>query len=493
MATAHLHAQVISRGSGHQAVAKAAYNARMALEDERYGQTHDFSRHRSRCVFEGIYAPKDAPDWTHDRAKLWNHVEAFEKHRRAELAREIELGLPHELTLEQNRWLLQDWIRENFTRKGLIADAAIHEPSRGGDQRNIHAHVMIVMRKLDGTEFVRAKERYSTFSEKQAAKEADLAAIRQSWEALANRHLERHGHDARIDMGRKEDGAPTVHLGRHASAMERQGRASELGDHNRAVEAENTRLKTLMREQARAAANENEPAADVDERTVEPDASLAEQQPDFIDASRNLAAAIRAFTEEDQTVQASRDLTAALRSFAKEDAWQAAGRKPEQVQARSQRAEGELSRLREFVRAGWEKVAALAQRMEAAWKTIRRRDDRPEREEPPQRSETNPLRLEPDTGPTSSASSLPLGCKNPVPPSMNDLDQGRSAESVTTGQRSSALPNASEKRKQAGPAREQSSGVSDEEQRRRRYAELLAEALAKQCRGPADTGPTFGM
>ena len=137
----------------------------------------------------------------------------------------LNIALPHELTLEQNRRLLQDWVRENFTRKGLIADVAIHEPDGRGDARNIHAHVMVVRRKLDGSEFVRTKERYDTFGEKQAAKEADLLAMRQSWENLANRHLERYGHEARIDMGRKAGrrGVPAHGQARHGPGAARRG------------------------------------------------------------------------------------------------------------------------------------------------------------------------------------------------------------------------------------------------------------------------------
>jgi hypothetical protein len=245
MAIYHLSAQVITRGSGHSAVHAAAYRARCELEDERTGLVHDYSRKAGELLFHGIYAPKDAPAWAHDRAQLWNHVEAFERHRRAELAREFNIALPHELTLEQNRYALQDWIRDNFTRKGLIADAVIHAPGRDGDERNLHAHVMVVMRRLDGSEFVRSKERFETYSEKEAAKKAELETLRESWERIGNRHLERHGHaptlDRRslLDQGVERD--PTVHLGKDATAIERKGRMSELGELNREIKSENER------------------------------------------------------------------------------------------------------------------------------------------------------------------------------------------------------------------------------------------------------------
>jgi hypothetical protein len=222
-------------------VASAAYRARCEITDERTGLTHDYSRHGSKCLFEGIYAPKDGPDWTRDRAQLWNHVEAFEKHRAAQLAREFEIALPHELTLEQSRYAVQDWVRENFTRRGLIADVAIHAPGQEGDYRNVHAHVMVVMRKLDGSEFAARKERHETFAERKA----ELEALRESWERIGNRHLERHGFEGTLDRRTLEaqgiDREAGVHLGKAAMDMERRGMPTERGDLNREAANENDR------------------------------------------------------------------------------------------------------------------------------------------------------------------------------------------------------------------------------------------------------------
>ena len=245
MAIYHLSAQVISRGYGHSAVHAAAYRARCEIADSRTGLVHDYGRKAGELLFEGIYAPKDAPAWARDRAQLWNHVEAFEKHRRAELAREFVIALPHELTLEQGRYAVQDWVRENFTRKGLIADVTIHAPGREGDERNVHAHIMVVTRKLDGTEFIRTKERFETYSEKAEAKKAELETLRESWARIGNRHLERHGFEASLDHRTLEaqgiEREPTIHMGKAATAIEREGTASELGDVNREIAADNDR------------------------------------------------------------------------------------------------------------------------------------------------------------------------------------------------------------------------------------------------------------
>ena len=263
MAIYHLSAQVISRGYGHSAVHAAAYRARDGLIDERTGLKHDYSRKADELLFAGLYAPKDAPEWARDREQLWNHVEAFEKHRRAELAREYVIALPHELTVEQGRYALQDWVRDNFTRKGLIADVTIHAPGEQGDERNMHAHVMVVMRKLDGSEFARTKERFATFSEKEAAKIAELEGLRESWARIGNRHLERHGFTPTLDhrtlQAQGIEREPTIHMGKSATAIEREGKASELGGVNREIAADNERriidlaAERAMRE-ARAAA-----------------------------------------------------------------------------------------------------------------------------------------------------------------------------------------------------------------------------------------------
>src|SRR4051794_34944734 len=252
MAIYHLSAKEFSRGKGHSVVAAAAYHARCELTDERTGLKHDYSRKSGELLFSGIYAPKDAPEWAHDRAQLWNHVEAFEKHRRAELAREFEVALPSELTLEQNRYALQDWVRENFTRKGLIADVNIHAPGKDGDERNVHAHVMVVLRKLDGTEFVRTKERFGTYTEKDEARKAELVNLRQSWARIGNRHLERYGHAPSLDwrslLEQGIERVPTIHKGKEATAIERRGRTSELGSVNREIEAANAHVINLAAE-----------------------------------------------------------------------------------------------------------------------------------------------------------------------------------------------------------------------------------------------------
>jgi ATP-dependent exoDNAse (exonuclease V) alpha subunit len=241
MAIYHLTAKVVSRGKGDSSVAAAAYQSRSRMVDERTGEVHNYSRNAGDVLFEGIYAPKDAPAWSRDRASLWNHVEAFERRKDAQLARSFDIALPHELTVEQNRYAVQDWVRDNFTRKGWIADVAVHAPGAEGDDRNIHAHVLVVMRKLDGAELAAKKERAATVADRKS----ELEALRESWERIGNRHLERHGFEPTLDRRSFEDRGieqlPTVHLGKDVSALERDGVTTDRGDLNREIVAENER------------------------------------------------------------------------------------------------------------------------------------------------------------------------------------------------------------------------------------------------------------
>jgi hypothetical protein len=236
-----LNAEIVSRGKGDSAVGAAAYQSRSRMVDMRTGEVHDYSRNRDELLFEGIYAPnpKAVPEWARDRESLWNHVEQFERRKDAQLARRFIIALPHELNPEQNRYAIQDWVRENFTRKGYIADVAIHTPGKEGDNRNYHAHVLVVLRKLDGQELAAKKDQTTTRERKD-----ELQAVRESWERIGNRHLERHGFEPSLDHRSLEaqgiERVPSVHLGRATTALERDGIQTERGDLNREIAAENS-------------------------------------------------------------------------------------------------------------------------------------------------------------------------------------------------------------------------------------------------------------
>ena len=100
MAIYHASAKIISRNGGKSVLASAAYRAGDRLTDERLGKSFDYTK-KQGVDSTIILAPDNAPDWVANREKLWNEVEAAEKRKDAQLAREFNIALPVELTLEQ--------------------------------------------------------------------------------------------------------------------------------------------------------------------------------------------------------------------------------------------------------------------------------------------------------------------------------------------------------------------------------------------------------
>lgn len=209
MAQYRFEASVLNRANGQSAIAAAAYQSGEKLIDHATGETKRYRR-EEEILFAGIFAPKDAPGWAREREALWNRYEAHDARANASLARKFFLNLPHELTLEQNRYLLQDWIKENIVRRGHAADAAIHSAPEDGDARNIHAHVLMTMLPLDENGFTGRKERLTPTQRK-----AQLSAWRQSWAELGARHLARHGFE--LEAARWREGWKT-HEGQREAA-----------------------------------------------------------------------------------------------------------------------------------------------------------------------------------------------------------------------------------------------------------------------------------
>ncbi len=236
MAIFHLSAKVISLGKGQSAIAAAAYRSGERLRDEQTDEQKFYQTRTERIVFTEILTPKDAPEWARDRNALWNHAERAEKRKDAQLAREFEMSLPHELTEQQREWLVKDFAREAFVRNGYAVDIAIHAPDKDSDERNHHAHLMVTMRRLGADGFAAEKDR-------DLNSRAQLGAWREQWAHLANRHLERHGHEARIDhRSLKEQGIDReagVHLGYAANEMAQRGAQSDRMDALKGVIARN--------------------------------------------------------------------------------------------------------------------------------------------------------------------------------------------------------------------------------------------------------------
>jgi MobA/MobL family len=253
-------ATAITVRTGKSAVAAAAYRTADALEDERTGQRHDYSRKRGVLGAE-IMLPEGAPSWMMDRAALWSAVEIIEKRKDAQLARDFVISLPHELDHQQRVALTRDFVREQFCAPGYVADIAWHAPGKA-EGLNWHAHAMVTMRKVEGTGFAAKKERQPGDGLKHPALawKEELARLREAWANTANKHLEAAGLDVRIDHRSLEargiDREPEPKQGPLATKIEREGRESRAGAERREVQARNAERARLKLEHAEAIAEE---------------------------------------------------------------------------------------------------------------------------------------------------------------------------------------------------------------------------------------------
>ncbi len=248
MATYRFSAKVISRSSGRSATGATAYRSGERIRDERTGETFDFTR-RSGVLDSMILAPIGSPEWVYDRAKLWNRAELAEKRKDAQIAREIQVSLPCELSLDANRTMLHAFVHEQFVQRGMVADVAIHSAHRGGDDRNVHAHVLLTLRELDGEKFGGKAREWN-------AREL-LETWRPEWaravnSALEIAHVAEHV-DHRSYAARGIDREPEPKQGPFATAMERLGHRSRAGDERRRVQERNASRDRLHADARRVA------------------------------------------------------------------------------------------------------------------------------------------------------------------------------------------------------------------------------------------------
>ena len=256
MAVYHCHTHPISRsGKSGSAIACAAYRAGEALKEagdgrelsaaqlaayrtggavaDGEGRVHDYSRkggvaHAEIMLPDGVDAP-----WAQDRSALWNQADGVEKRSNSRVAREWRIALPHELGKDERIAAAREFAGALVELYGIAADVAVHEPSRSGDQRNWHAHVLCTTRQITNEGFGDKAE--LEWSNTNLAKEGkpysslQIREIRMLWQEIANEHLAQAGHEVRIDhrslaeQGIDMDAARTVHVGQHhAEARDRE-------------------------------------------------------------------------------------------------------------------------------------------------------------------------------------------------------------------------------------------------------------------------------
>jgi len=218
MALYHLAAQIIARSAGRSATGAAAYRAGAKIADERTGLVFDFSRRRTVDRSANIIlAPDGSPPWVFDRSALWNRAEAAEKRKDAQVARELELALPVELSAAEQMALVCDFAHEQFVSKWMIADITRH-----ANPGNPHAHILLTMRLVVDGQFSAKKERSWNDA-------ALLQEWREAWAKAQNQAFERRNIIAKVDhrslLEQGVDRIPQRHIGPLIWNMAKRGLA----------------------------------------------------------------------------------------------------------------------------------------------------------------------------------------------------------------------------------------------------------------------------
>lgn len=209
--------QIIKRSAGRSVVAAAAYRSGERLHDERQDIVHDYRR-RSGVEHKAILLPDDAPIWVRgvDRETLWNRVEAGEKRKDAQTARELRIMIPREFDPPTRVRVVQDYVRDSFVSKGMVADVCWHNKIASDGLEQPHAHVLLTMRPLAPTGFG-PKARHDWVPDPEGRTHSDGRPVmvesnpdswnsiayfercREDWENIANQALADAGSEARID------------------------------------------------------------------------------------------------------------------------------------------------------------------------------------------------------------------------------------------------------------------------------------------------------
>ena len=278
MAIYHCSICIKGRSKGDSAVGSSAYRAGVKLKDEETGVTYDYTKKRG-VVYNEVMLPQNAPKEYQNREVLWNEVEKVEKQPKAQLARDIEVGFPIEMSREQQIQCVRDYVQNNFVKKGMCADIALHDKKDG----NPHAHILLTMRgikengewdakkrsvfKLDengeripvidkktgeqkirdrgekGIEFVWKRETIPTndWNEQYKAEE-----WRKAWAEECNKYLSQEQKiDHRSYKRQGIDKIPTIHEGHKARKMEKEGAVSDRCEINRQIVERNARNEQL--------------------------------------------------------------------------------------------------------------------------------------------------------------------------------------------------------------------------------------------------------
>ncbi len=263
MATFYCQTSHISRSKGRSATAAASYRAAEKIVDERTGVINDYERKKG--VLEKFLFNTSGMS----RSELWNIAEMAEKRPDSRVAREWILALPHELMRDAHQRIIKQFSQELIDRYQVAVDVCVHAPGKGGDNRNIHAHLLMTTRSINENGELGNLKTTLEWSDSKLRKNGlptgaqHIEVIREKWASFVNAELEAAGLQERIShLSLKDQGIthkiPEIHVGPLNTQLARMGyteRASRW-QLNQEIKAQNNAISIQI---ARITRMQNQP------------------------------------------------------------------------------------------------------------------------------------------------------------------------------------------------------------------------------------------
>jgi len=243
------HLETHSRGAGHSAIAGVAYRLGLRLYDRRTGEWHDYRRRKlgEEIVRSLTVAPEGAPPWATDPQELWNRVEAAEKRKDAQVARDYRIPIPFGLSDQHAGDLAEEAARficrelHTAVSLGLHRDADVDAlgETKPAEKVGFHAHIYFPTRRLediqgeDGTSTWGLGAKLVLLSNKNTSG-AFVERLNEKWAELANAYTTANqlpaDYDHRSYVRQELPFTPQPTLGAAVTAMERRGFFTRRGD-----------------------------------------------------------------------------------------------------------------------------------------------------------------------------------------------------------------------------------------------------------------------
>lgn len=232
MSLYHLSRTVIKRSAGNSACKALSYIHRTKIRDEYFDKTYSFHSKEGETVDSKLHLPDSTPSSIRNLlnadkleadvfgvfAQLIEGAEnniidsrCKSEEKRENMKSRMQTGfmevvaLQKELTLEQNREILDQYIEEVYISRNLIVSSAIHF-----EEDNPHAHLFVSLRSI-------SKEGFSTIKEREVMTRTSLKNFREAWARLTNEYFKSLGLENRISHQSFEslgiNVIPTIHEG----------------------------------------------------------------------------------------------------------------------------------------------------------------------------------------------------------------------------------------------------------------------------------------